>query len=550
MSRVRLRTHAPDGGDGLATRLAGIAEAVGLELIEKPSADAPASLVVRAVGGPRAPVGLDDIAMVQARASEAGNALLVVVVPVATDAYIRAALRRAGAFEVLRDGPDFEDDFTGLVHVARRVTRLELERERLVGELAHHDRLSTVGLLAAGVGHEINNPCGAILANTEMVRDAIEQVLAQPRFRQGEVFHRRAGDWLDALGDTLGATRRIGSIVRSLNVFSRRTSDGSAPLPTNLNTEVETVLRLVGKEVRLQAHVELDLGADVPDVLAPPFAMTQVVSNLVVNALQSLEASHADPTNRRLHILTAADEDSVLLEVTDNGSGIPPDVLGRVFDPFFTTKPVGSGTGLGLSITRELVHRCGGEVFVESERDRGATFRVILPIERTLPRRVRPMSEAPPPMLRHRVLLVDDDYALLRAMTRSLQEHLECVAETSGEAAIARIRAGEHFDAVLLDVVMPGIDGVDTWKAIGAISPEIARRTVFMSGGVRVEERRSALHDSGQPLLPKPTELSAILAALRAMARPKTTPPAPPTPSTPPGAPIDDDVDTDDHRLH
>lgn len=526
MKRARLLTVVVSDPP-LFERLTALAEGLGLEVIDGDAdlAGRRASLVVRELARTRKPVGLDEVAAVQALASEAGNALLIVVAPVGTDAYVRSAMRRAGAFEVVLHGSDLEDEFSGLTHVARRISRLELERERLVGELAHRERLSTVGLLAAGVSHEINNPSAAILMNAETVRADIEQVLSLPRFQQGAAFQERAGEWLEALGDTIGASRRISSIVRSLNVFSRRTNDDTAPVATNLNTEIQTVLRLVGKEVRMQAGVDLELGADLPDVNAPPFALTQIVSNLVVNALQALDAATAAPANRRLHIETATDGESVLLQVSDNGNGIPPEVIGRVFDPFFTTKPVGSGTGLGLSITRELVHRCGGEVFVESDVGHGTTFRVVLPIAPPTADAVRPMSQAPAPLLRHRVLVVDDDAALLRALTRSLGNHFECVAETSGEAALARVRDGEHFDAALLDMVMPGLDGLDTWRSLGLIKPELARRTVFFSGGVRAGERAALLEATGQPLLPKPVEVAQILAALRTITNPPSAAP-------------------------
>ncbi|MDQ3032340.1 MAG: ATP-binding protein [Myxococcota bacterium] len=457
-------------------------------------------------------LGPATIARVQSFAT-AGPDLLVVVLPRGAPAALEIALREAGAFDVVEDGPELDRAIARTVAMARHVLRLHAERTKLTAGLAHNERLSAIGLLAAGVGHEINNPSTAILANAERLRSELESLLSRPRLQQAEVLQHRASEWLEGLGDCIAASRRITSIVRALNVFSRRSDENARAEPAILNEDIATVLRLVGKEVRFQAHVELELDPDLPYVVAPPHAMTQVITNLVVNALQALEAKEYD--QRRLRVTTSHDEDTVFLEVADNGLGIPADTIARIFDPFFTTKEVGVGTGLGLSITRELVRRAGGEIFVESEPGFGSCFRVVLPRPARVESRPRPLSAAPPGHGRLRVLIVDDDEMLLRAITNSLAEDFECTSVASGKAALELVQKAERFDVLLSDVVMPGMDGLRLYQQLADIDPALAERTVFFSGGLRSQTLEHAIVGTGRPLIAKPISMRDLARRLR-----------------------------------
>jgi signal transduction histidine kinase len=448
--------------------------------------------------------------------ASAGPGLLVIVVPEGASLECELALRHAGAFDVIESGPAFRRGIVRMIAAARQILRLRADHMRLSAGLAHSERLSAIGLLAAGVGHEINNPSTAVLANAERLRAELEALLTRPRLQQADVLQQRAADWLESLGDCIAASRRITSIVRALNVFSRRTDENARPEPTFINDEVATVLRLVGKEVRFQAHVELDLDPGLPYVLAPPHAMTQVVTNLVVNALQALEKKSRE--ERKLTIKTSHDDDIVMFEVLDNGQGIQPDVVARVFDPFFTTKHVGSGSGLGLSISRELVTRSGGEIFVESELGRGACFRVVLPRpERSAP---EPRSASWPPMstARLRVLIVDDDEMLLRAITGSLTEEFECVPLPDARTALDIIEKAERFDVMVCDVVMPDMDGLQLYEKVRERDPSLAERTLFFSGGLQSQALEQALVDTGRTVLGKPTSMRELARKIRRVA--------------------------------
>jgi nitrogen-specific signal transduction histidine kinase/CheY-like chemotaxis protein len=395
--------------------------------------------------------------------------------------------------------------------------RIEDAREQLGAELAHGERLGAIGVLAAGVGHEINNPASVIMTSAENVRMELENLLSVPRYQQVVHLQRQAASWIEDLGDCIAATRRIAAIVRTLGVFSRK-ADASPPVPVLLNDEVERVVRLIGKELRYRADLEVDLDSDLPPVIASEHAMTQVVTNLVVNALQALEQAQVE--HGKVRISTSHDETSVLLEVADDGPGIAREDLGRIFDPFFTTKETGSGSGLGLAITRELVMKAGGDVFVESELGAGARFWVVLPraVQAIIPD-TRPATRQPPPRSsRLRVMIVDDDEFVLRAVARSLSDEFECIALSSGSEAVERLRSEPKVDALLADIVMPGMNGLQLYEVVRAEYPELARRTVFFSGGIGSPHLRTAIERTGRPCFDKPVDPRELCRALRSQA--------------------------------
>ena len=454
------------------------------------------------------------IARTQAFASAEEGLLVVVVVPEGTSAECEAAILEAGAFDVLELGERLPRRLRRVVHTAQRLDREERARSRLGADLAHGERLSAIGLLAAGVGHEINNPASVVLVAVENVRMEVEGLLSVPRFRQLDQLQRQAPQWIEDLGDCVAATRRISSIVKTLGVFSRK-ADDTPPVPVLLNDDVDTVVRLIGRELRYQAAVELDLDPELPRVLANQHALIQVVTNLVVNALQALEQTAA--SDARLRIRTSHDDSSVLLEVEDNGPGIPRESLPRIFDPFFTTKGSSVGSGLGLAITRELVNKAGGDVFVESEPGRGARFWVVLPRVPANTAEASPPQRLPPPLrTRLRVMIVDDDEFVLRAVARSLSDEFECITVSSGPEALAELRSDARVDALLADVVMPGMNGVELFEALRREHPALAERTVFFSGGIRSSGLRDALESTGRPCLEKPVARRELCRVLRA----------------------------------
>ncbi len=435
-----------------------------------------------------------------------------VLIVIAHESFVEQQLLDAGALDVIYASGNMERQLARSIVVARHLRKLKEQQLRLTADLAHRERLNSLGLLAASVGHEINNPCAVILTNANTMRDRLEAILMRPRFQQVNGVHDEATDWLEALGDIVGAGRRIASIVSMLGVFSRKASLDE-PEVIRVNEAIAAVLRFIGKEVRHQAEIKLDLCEEPTDVLITQHAIMQILTNLVVNALQALLGVEAPV----VHISTRADDASVLLEITDNGPGIPREIVGRIFDPFFTTKKVGVGTGLGLSITRELAMRVGGDVFVESAVGSGATFRVVLPLYVGTQPAAQPRS-VPPQAERLRIMIVDDDDMMLRSMTRSLRDRFECIPMRSVEAALASLSRDDRIDLVVIDVVMPGRSGLDLYQELERVCPALAPRTVFLSGGIRSETLRKSLEQTGRPILRKPIDTERFVETLRRIA--------------------------------
>ena len=243
------------------------------------------------------------------------------------------------------------------------------------------DRMASVGTLAAGVAHEINNPLAFILANVEFA-------LAELRGRGG-----RATEVLRALGEARDGGLRVREIVRDLKAFSRAGRGGQRAV--DLRRVLQSALGLAQNEIRHRARLEVDVG-DIPPVMGSEHRLGQVFLNLLINAAQAIPEGRAAENVVRAITATAPDG-RALVEISDTGTGIPPDVLPRIFDPFFTTKPVGVGTGLGLSICHGIVSGLGGEIHVESTLGRGTTFRVLLAAARPARARRTPPRPLPPP---------------------------------------------------------------------------------------------------------------------------------------------------------
>jgi signal transduction histidine kinase len=266
-------------------------------------------------------------------------------------------------------------------------------RKQLEGQLLQSEKMATIGQLAAGIAHEINNPMSYISANFGVLEryfpqllelldayQAVEQAAGSDALvaRLGSLRERAELDFLQddiplLLSETRGGIDRVCQIVRDLKDFSR--IDAAQEWQwANLHQGIDSTLNIVASELKYKADVIKEYGG-IPDIECLPAQLNQVVMNLVVNAAQAMGTERG-----RIIIRTGAEEERVWLEVVDSGSGIAADDLSRIFDPFFTTKPMGKGTGLGLTLSSGIVHKHGGEISVTSTRGMGATFRISLPI--------------------------------------------------------------------------------------------------------------------------------------------------------------------------
>ena len=270
------------------------------------------------------------------------------------------------------------------------LTELNQQLSHAQQQLVQADKLASIGQLAAGVAHEINNPVGYIFSNFTTLRSYFDQLFtlldayegAEARLGDPALRALREQIDLDYLREDIPALMaeshegivRVRHIVQDLKDFSRVDANQEW-VWSNLHRGIDSTLNIVSNEVKYKADVVKQYG-DIPDVQCLPVQINQVVMNLVVNAAHALGAARG-----RITISTGCDgPDHVWIGVADNGCGIPPDIKSRIFDPFFTTKAIGKGTGLGLSVSYGIVQKHGGRIDVDSEPGQGSTFRVRLPI--------------------------------------------------------------------------------------------------------------------------------------------------------------------------
>jgi len=383
------------------------------------------------------------------------------------------------------------------------------DRKEIQLRLQISDRMASIGTLAAGVAHGINNPLAYVISNL----DYVQNKLARPWNELPPEDVREARELIE---ESLEGADRVRRIVGDLRSFSRQSDDRVQAV--DLISVIERALNMAMNEIRHRARVVLKL-EPVPRVMGTESKLGQVVLNLLVNAAQAIEAGNVDKNS--ITVRTLLDKHGrPRLEIQDTGVGIPEEYLRRVFDPFFTTKPVGVGTGLGLSISHRIVSEFGGEIGIESEQQKGTLVWLALetaPIE-VLPS-VRP-SFPPPSEREHsaRVLIVDDEPAILRALSRVLSGY-QVTRALSGKEAVAHIERSGPFDVVFCDVMMPELSGIDVYERAREVCPGQEQRIVFITGGAFTEQAAAFIDSIDNPKLSKPFDAGEVRALVRSLTR-------------------------------
>lgn len=394
-----------------------------------------------------------------------------------------------------------EQHITGAVVVVRDISL----RKQTEAQLIVSDRMASVGSMAASVAHEINNPLLCVTANLALISQELD-TLAGDRAPSAEL--------LEALRDARDGAERVRVIVRDLKIFSR--AEDLKRGPVDVEQVLESTLRMAWNELRHRARVIKHFGR-VPAVDSNEARLGQVFLNLVVNAAQAIGEGNYERNEVRIETSVDADPHWVVVTVADTGAGMTPELQARVFSPFVTTKPEGVGTGLGLSICHRILTHLGGRIDFSSEPGKGTSFRVFLPIAD------RPSSRPPAPIKhsgaaasqRANLLLVDDDDLVAQVVRRALAHEHDIRIVNSAEAAFALFRAGERFDIVLCDLMMPQITGMELYRMLHELDAEQAARVVFMTGGAFTPSARMFLDGVPNRRLEKPFELRSLRELIR-----------------------------------
>jgi signal transduction histidine kinase len=406
-----------------------------------------------------------------------------------------------------------------------REAALRAERRQMQEELLISDRMVSVGVLAAGVGHEINNPLAASVGNLEFSLELLKALGREVKRTTPEAIAEAPGAWQARLDqklselaapmrDALAASGRVGEIVRDLRLFSR-VRDEEQRGPVELRPLLESTLRMAWNEIRHRAQVVRDY-SDIPPVWANEGRLGQVFLNLVINAAQAIPEGNSE--GNEIRISTSHLGDRVVVEVRDTGAGIAPEVLPRVFDVFFTTKPMGVGTGLGLTICHRLVTALGGTITAESKVGQGSCFRVVLP---AAPDRRPPTTGQTPepeavPGRRGRIAVIDDDADVAIMVARLLGARHDVVSFLSAREALGKLHDG-GFDVILCDLMMLDLTGMDLRAELARTAPELLDRVVFMTAGAFTPRAREFLEQSTNPRVEKPFDRKVLLALVAAL---------------------------------
>ena len=386
-----------------------------------------------------------------------------------------------------------------------REASVRAERKKMREQLMISERMASVGMLSASVAHEINNPLAVIVANLEFAMQRFEALGAE----QSAIAAASAGlqEARQSLREAHEAAERVTHIVRDLKVFSRASNDDQEG-PVDIERVLESALRMASNEIRHRANIVRHY-IRVPPIHGNEARLGQVLLNLIVNAAQAIPEGRAAENRIGLSI-RMGDNDRVVVEVADTGSGIPPQVLARIFDPFFTTKAPGVGTGLGLAICQRIVIRYGGDIGVESQPGHGTTFRVSLRRART----ALPSADSIPAEQRAkrkgRVLVVDDEPMLCSAVERILSVEHDVTVVQSARRALEILKDDARFDVILSDLMMPQMTGIELHAALVKIAPELAAKMIFMTGGAFSPSASAFLESASNPTIDKPFKPAAL----------------------------------------
>jgi PAS domain S-box-containing protein len=362
-------------------------------------------------------------------------------------------------------------DITEQKHADERLRESQAREESLRRQLLFADRMASMGTLAAGVAHEINNPLAYVTAN---INTLLENIQGCGEMNAAELTTLREM----ALEACEGADR-IHRIIDGLKSFSR--PDEEQHEIVEIPPLLEKAIDMTFNEIRHRARLVRDIGAT-PPVKADKTRLGQVFVNLLVNAAQAIP--DGDAGRAEIRVNTGTDpQGGAVIEISDTGAGIPADMIERVFDPFFTTKPVGIGTGLGLYICHNIVTALGGRIHAAaSDGGRGTTFRVTLPAAAAI--QTEPAAAPPPAPSAGRavVLVVDDEPFIGHALRRILREH-DVTAVTTALDALALLEQGRRFDLIFSDIMMPEMSGMAFHEELTRRFPDAAAKVVFISGG-------------------------------------------------------------------
>jgi PAS domain S-box-containing protein len=371
------------------------------------------------------------------------------------------------------------------------VTDARALRERAL----YADRLASLGALASGVAHAVNNPLASVTSGLKVLQEELERCVVDPA-----KVPEKAAELRQAIADAATGADRVRDVVRGLQLFSAPRGSGARE-PVDVRAELGAALDLTRNAVTQRARLTVDVAGGLPRVAAAAGELGQAFVNLLMNAAEAIPEGTA--SEHEVRVTAALAGGRVVVEVQDSGPGIRPEHLPHLFEPYYERSPI--APGLGLAVCHGVVTAAGGTLDVRSTPGRGSTFRVTLPVAPPAPAVAKTTVSAP----RGRVLVLDDDPLVGRSMARLLQGAHEVTVISSPAEALSRLERGERWDAILCDLMMPELSGMDVTERLSRSAPEVLPRIVYLTGGAFTERARKFLAE-GRPFLEKPVEAQAL----------------------------------------
>ena len=368
--------------------------------------------------------------------------------------------------------------------------QMEAEKKELEQQAQVASRLATVGEMASGIAHEINNPLTAVIGYADLV---LERDIPQEVKEDVRIIHNGA--------------KRVADIVKRLLAFARQYQPERTYL--DINDIIKATLELRAYELETSnIKATTNLAPDLPRTMADAGQLQQVLLNLIINAETEMKLAHE---GGKLLVKTETVDDTIRISFKDDGPGISKENLEKIFNPFFTTREVGKGTGLGLSLCHGIIAEHKGRIYAESKPGKGATFIVELPVitEEKQLEMAEPAEEVKK-VAPARILVVDDEPAICQFLKRVLTgEGHEVETVASAGDALERMK-GTRYNLILLDIKLPGKSGIELYKRMQKIAESLARRVVFITGDVMGTDTRSFLSKTRVPYITKPFDTEQL----------------------------------------
>jgi PAS domain S-box-containing protein len=382
-----------------------------------------------------------------------------------------------------------------MLGIARDITqrkKAEEERKELEAKAQFASRMATVGQMASGIAHEINNPLTSVIGFSQLImeKDASSEMKR----------------YLELINE---GSQRVAGIVNRLLIFSQQRKPER--VYTDVNELISSTLDLRGYSLETSnIRVTTQLESKIPKTMLDRNQMQEVFLNIIINAEKEMKSAHR---RGKLSIRTESMDNVIRVYFKDDGPGIPKNNLDKIFDPFFTTREVGEGTGLGLSICHGMIIEHGGQIYVESEPGKGATFIVELPVvaEQTVTNLDEPASVNKKEVSSAKILVVDDEPAILKFLSAVLEnEGHEVETVDNAKEALDRIK-NERYRLILSDIKMPQMSGMELYESIQNIAQSLLKRVIFLSGDVIGTDTRDFLVRTKAPYIMKPFDKEHLI---------------------------------------